>query len=57
MNYLGSTIQYLCSVDGRTLVVARQNDASAPPVRTGDQVVVSFAPEDCLCLKAAPDGA
>jgi putative spermidine/putrescine transport system ATP-binding protein len=53
VTYLGSTVQYLCSVgEGKTVLVTVQNDADAPSVRAGEQVRLGFRPEDCLCLRA-----
>jgi spermidine/putrescine transport system ATP-binding protein len=52
VTYLGSTVQYLCSVDGKRVLVTVQNDADTPNVRAGEQVRLRFRPEDCLCLRA-----
>ena len=53
VTYLGSTVQYVCSVDGgKRVLVTVQNDAEAPNVRAGEQVRLRFRPEDCLCLRA-----
>jgi ABC-type Fe3+/spermidine/putrescine transport system ATPase subunit len=50
VNYLGPTVQYLCSAGDARLAVALPNDAGAPPLRAGDTIVVSWRPEDCLLL-------
>jgi ABC-type Fe3+/spermidine/putrescine transport system ATPase subunit len=52
VNYLGSTIQYFCSVEQKRVLVSLRNEAGAPTLRAGEEVRLSFRPEDCLCLRA-----
>jgi len=52
VNYLGSTIQYLCSVGLRTALVSRRNEAGGPELGVGQNVTLTFRPEDCFCLRA-----
>lgn len=51
VTYLGANIQYLCRVGQARLAAILPNDSGAPPLRSGDPVLLSWKPEDCLLIR------
>jgi spermidine/putrescine ABC transporter ATP-binding subunit len=50
VNYLGSSIQYLCGTGDRKVLVSIPSGADAAVISANDEVTLTFAAEDCLCL-------
>ncbi len=51
VNYLGPTVQYLCRAGEARLAASLPNETGAPVFRSGEPVIMSWRPEDCLLLK------
>jgi putative spermidine/putrescine transport system ATP-binding protein len=52
VTYLGTTVQYLCSVGGHEVVVSVQNTAGMPTFRRGEAVRLSWDAHDCISIAA-----
>ncbi|HBG74001.1 MAG: hypothetical protein A2X25_02330 [Chloroflexi bacterium GWB2_49_20] len=50
VTYLGTTIQYLCSLHERRIVVSVPNEACGPAFKKGDAVTLLWEPLDCISL-------
>lgn len=51
VTYLGSNIQYLCRAGEARLAASLPNDSGIPQFRSGEPVLVSWKPEDCLLIR------
>jgi spermidine/putrescine ABC transporter ATP-binding subunit len=50
VTYLGSNVQYLCRAGEARITATAPSHGSAPPLRPGSTVVLSWSPDDCLLL-------
>jgi putative spermidine/putrescine transport system ATP-binding protein len=54
VNFLGAVVRIRVRIAESSIELDTFNSATTPPPKTGEQVTVSFAPEDVLMLEAAP---
>lgn len=50
VTYLGTTIQYVCSLEGQELLVSVQNEEGLPTFQRGDRVRLSWDARDCTSM-------
>ncbi len=53
VTYLGTTIQYVCSIEGHELLVSVQNKEGLPAFRRGEPVRLSWDIRDCTSIAVA----
>jgi len=53
VTYLGTTIQYVCSLEGYQLLVSIQNTEGLPAFQRGDRVRLSWSVKDCTSVVSA----
>ncbi|MCL4458900.1 MAG: ABC transporter ATP-binding protein [Chloroflexi bacterium] len=51
VTYLGSSIQYICSVGKQKMAVITGNEVGTPLFRIGDDVKLTWQPGDCIVIK------
>ncbi len=50
VTYLGTAINYLCSLRGQRLLVSVPNEAGHPAFQINDQVILTWEPRDCVSI-------
>ena len=50
VTYLGTTIQYLCSIGGQQIMISVQNEAGLPRFQQGDQVQLMWETSSCTSI-------
>lgn len=53
VTYLGTTVQYLCSLEGHELLVSVQNEEGLPTFQRGDRVRLAWDARDCISIADA----
>jgi putative spermidine/putrescine transport system ATP-binding protein len=54
VNFLGAVVRIRVRISENSVSLDTFNNPTAPPPKRGDQVVLSFAPEDVLILDLEP---